>query len=273
MDSTDRLFQSLLVQIPSLSTLAGASSGSIDYDILSSARKTLLIAVLARYEQDIMALYETLRASLPAIEGITPQEIGTRAFMGSLLSLLSYSSDTEKITRIAEIQYRGSRTMTLHLSALSLLDHVSGGIRHPYMQEFIDTYQSNPLVIMKYFAIVGSSQYAGVTMHVRQAQDEAFYQKNLPNHAKALFGAFTRNLEFFHKKDGSGYTLLTQFILDIDAINPHTAARMAGAFKIYPKLNPSSQDTLRPYLEKILQKEGLSANTTEIIDKILNYSK
>ena len=273
VDSTDRLFQSLLVQIPSLSTLAGASSGSIDYDILSSARKTLLITLLARYEQDIIALYETLRASLPAIEGITPHEIGTRAFMGSLLSLLTYSSDTEKITRIAEIQYRGSRTMTLHLSALSLLDHVSGGIRHPYMQEFIDTYQSNPLVIMKYFAIVGSSQYAGVTMHVRQAQDEAFYQKNLPNHAKALFGAFTRNLEFFHKKDGSGYTLLTQFILDIDTINPHTAARMAGAFRIYPKLNPSSQDTLRPYLEKILQQEGLSANTTEIIDKILNYSK
>ena len=273
VDSTDRLFQSPLVQIPSLSTLAGASSGSIDYDILSSARKTLMIALLARYEQDIMALYETLRASLPAIEGITPHEIGTRAFMGSLLSLLTYSSDTEKITRIAEIQYRGSRTMTLHLSALSLLDHVSGGIRHPYMQEFIDTYQSNPLVIMKYFAIVGSSQYAGVTMHVRQAQDEAFYQKNLPNHAKALFGAFTRNLEFFHKKDGSGYTLLTQFILDIDTINPHTAARMAGAFRIYPKLNPSSQDTLRPYLEKILQQEGLSANTTEIIDKILNYSK
>jgi aminopeptidase N len=175
--------------------------------------------------------------------------------MGSLLSLLSYSSDIENITRIAEVQYRGSRTMTLHLSALSLLDHVSGGIRHPFMQEFIDTYQGNPLVIMKYFAIVGSSQYAGVTMHVRQAQDEAFYQKNLPNHAKALFGAFTRNLEFFHKKDGSGYDVLTQFILDIDAINPHTAARMAGAFRIYPKLNPSSQDTLRPYLEKILQNE------------------
>ena len=81
MDSTDRLFQSLLVQIPSLSTLAGASSGSIDYDILSSARKTLLITLLARYEQDIISLYETLRASLPAIEGITPQEIGTRAYM------------------------------------------------------------------------------------------------------------------------------------------------------------------------------------------------
>jgi aminopeptidase N len=273
VDSSDRLFQSLLIQIPSLSTLAGAYPDSIDYDVLSNARDTLITTLLARYEQDIIALYERLRTSLPDVEGITPIEIGTRAYMGSLLSLLSHTSSIDMITRIAETQYSGSRTMTLRLSALSLLDRVSGGVRHPHMQEFIDTYQSNPLVIMKYFAIVGGSQHESVTMNVRNAQNEVFYQKNLPNHAKALFGAFTRNLEYFHKKDGSGYALLTEFILDIDPINPHTAARMAGAFKIYPKLNPSSQDILRPYLEKILQKEWLSANTAEIIDKILNYSK
>ncbi len=273
VDSPDRLFQSLLVQIPSLSTLAGASGDLIDYDVLSGARETLLISLLARYEQDIIALYETLRASLPAIEGITAIEIGTRAYMGSLLSILSYSSDTDRVTHIAETQYRESQTMTLRLSALSLLDRVLGNTRHLYIQEFIDTYKGNPLVIMKYFAIVGASQHGSVVVNVRHTQNEVFYQKNLPNHAKALFGAFTRNLEYFHKKDGSGYTLLTDFILDIDAINPHTAARMAWAFKIYPKLNPLSQDILRPHLEKILQKEGLSANTTEIIEKILNYSK
>ena len=227
MDSPDRLFQSLLVQIPSLSTLAGASGDLIDYDVLSGARETLLISLLARYEQDIIALYETLRASLPAIEGITAIEIGTRAYMGSLLSILSYSSDTDRVTHIAETQYRESQTMTLRLSALSLLDRVSGNTRHLYIQEFIDTYKGNPLVIMKYFAIVGASQHGSVVVNVRHTQNEVFYQKNLPNHAKALFGAFTRNLEYFHKKDGSGYTLLTDFILDIDAINPHTAARMA----------------------------------------------
>ena len=273
VDAPDRLFQSLLIQIPSLSTLAGASSTPIDYDIFSSARDTLITTLLARYEQDIIDLYEMLRTSLPTIEGITPVEIGTRAYMASLLSLLSYSSNTDSIAHIAETQYRESRTMTLRLSALSLLDRISNDTKNPYMQEFIDMYQSNPLVIMKYLAIVGSSQYESVTMNVRQTQNEVFYQKNLPNHAKALFGAFTKNLEYFHKKDGSGYALLTDFILDIDPINPHTAARMAGAFRIYPKLNLSSQDIMRPYLEKILQQEWLSANTTEIVDKILNYSK
>lgn len=273
VDSDDRLFQSILLHIPSLSVLAGTSLESIDYDILASARYTLIRALLARYEHDIIALYETLRTSLPAIEWITPMEIGTRAYMGSLLSLLSYSENRDNIRYIAEAQYRGSRTMTLRLSALSVLDWFSDGIRHPYIQEFIDQYKDNPLVIMKYLSIIGSSQYENVATSVQNAQNESFYQKILPNHAKALFGAFTKNLEFFHKKDGSGYALLTEFILDIDPINPHTAARMAWAFKVYPKLHPSSQEVLQPYLEKILEKEWLSSNTTEIINKILNYSK
>jgi hypothetical protein len=38
-------------------------------------------------------------------------------------------------------------------------------------------------------------------------------------------------------------------------MNPHTAARMSGAFKLFPKLNKTSQDIMRPYLEKILKKE------------------
>lgn len=63
--------------------------------------------------------------------------------------------------------------------------------------------------------------------NIQNIQKKPYYQESLPNHAKALFGAFTRNLAYFHNKDGSGYNLLTEFILKIDSINPHTAARMA----------------------------------------------
>lgn len=139
--------------------------------------------------------------------------------------------------RIAESQYQNSKTMTLQLSALILLDQYNEEERHPFLQKFINTYQNNPLVIMKYLTLVGNSNHPRVVENIRKVQKESLYQENLPNHAKALFGTFSRNLEFFHKKDGSGYELLTDFILQIDTINPHTAARMAGAFKLYPKLS------------------------------------
>ncbi len=157
--------------------------------------------------------------------------------------------------RIAESQYQKSKTMTLQLSALILLDQYNEEERHPFLQKFIDTYQNNPLVIMKYLTLVGNSNHPKVVENIRKVQKESLYQENLPNHAKALFGTFSRNLEFFHKKDGSGYELLTDFILDIDTINPHTAARMAGAFKLYPKLSTECQGIMRPYLEKIYKRE------------------
>jgi len=182
-------------------------------------------------------------------------EIGVRSYINSLLEILSYSKNSEDMIRIAESQYQNSKTMTLQLSALILLDQYKEEERHPFLQKFIDTYQNNPLVIMKYLTLVGNSNHPRVVENIRKVQKESLYQENLPNHAKALFGTFSRNLEFFHKKDGSGYELLTDFILQIDTINPHTAARMAGAFKLYPKLSTEYQGIMRPYLEKIYKRE------------------
>ncbi len=133
--------------------------------------------------------------------------------------------------------------MTLQLSALVLLDQYNED-RHPYIQKFIDTFQENPLVMMKYLTLVGNSTNSRVIENIKKVQVSSFYQEKLPNHAKALFGTFSRNLEFFHKKDGSGYELLTEFILGIDSINPHTAARMTGAFKLYPKLSEEYQNIM-----------------------------
>jgi aminopeptidase N len=267
----DSLYQSILIKIPTLNTLAGMYSGPIDFEVLSGARKTLLEVILSQYEEKIIQLYHELISLLPEDEWITAYEIGVRSYINSLLEILSYSKNSEDMIRIAESQYQNSKTMTLQLSALILLDQYNEEERHPFLQKFIDTYQNNPLVIMKYLTLVGNSNHPRVIENIRKVQKESLYQENLPNHAKALFGTFSRNLEFFHKKDGSGYELLTDFILDIDTINPHTAARMAGAFKLYPKLSTECQGIMRPYLEKIYKREWLSKNTEEIIDKILHY--
>ncbi len=271
VDSSDRLFQSLLLQIPTLSTLSREYPKPIDFDILSDARNTLIECILQAHEDRIIELYTALRSSLPNVEGITSFEIGTRAYMTRLLDLLSYSKNTKIIIILAEEQYNASHTMTLRLASLSLLSHFSRGARHPRIQEFIDSYGDNPLVIMKYLSMIAQSKYDTVVQDISRTKDEGFYRHDLPNHARALFGTFSKNLEFFHKKDGSGYALICDFIIKSDPSNPHTAARIAGAFSLFPKLNIASQDIMRPYLEKILSQEWLSKNTEEIIDKILHY--
>ena len=273
IDSEDRPYQSLLVQVPSMNVIAGSIGFDIDFDSIQDARNRLIGAILGRYENDIEKLYLSLRSGLPKDEKTSSREIGTRAYINSLLELLSYSENTSNILSLAESQYKESSTMTLRLAALSHIDRISTIDRHPFMQDFIDQFGTNALVMMKYFTIIGWSSRDDSVERIIQTQQESFYQKILPNHAKSLFGSFSRNLESFHKKDGSGYCLLTDFILEIDHINHHTAARMSGAFKLFPKLNLESQNIMRPYLEKILKKEWLSKNTEEIINKILNYKQ
>ncbi len=268
--SDDPLYQALLIQIPSLNTITQNSIDPIDFSGLSNARNILIQAILDRFEDRIITLYELLFSELPKNEGTTPVEIALRSYIVNLLTLLSSSQKKENIQKMAEIQYQNTRTMTLRLSSLSLLNALFPKWDHPYIQEFIEKYIDNPLVIMKYFSLVWSNECDWVVENIQNIQKKPYYQESLPNHAKALFGAFTRNLAYFHNKDGSGYNLLTEFILKIDSINPHTAARMAWAFKIFPKLSIDGQMVMRPFLQKIQSHEGLSKNTEEIIEKILS---
>lgn len=266
----DGLYQSLLTQIPTINSIVSEIKESIDFEDIILARKTLLKSILERHKAKIVSLYHSLLASLPKDEKTTPFEIGTRAHITTLLDILSYSDKKNDIQLIAEEQYRSSRTMTLRLSSLFLLDDIESEITHPYIQDFISTYRNNPLVMMKYFSMVGSSSRQNVVERVKKTQKEPFYDAILPNHAKSLFGSFARNLEFFHKKDGSWYELITNFILEIDSINPHTSARMSGSFKIFTSLSQSGQQIMKPYLEKILSHPWISKNTEEIVSKILH---
>ncbi|MBQ9725501.1 MAG: aminopeptidase N C-terminal domain-containing protein, partial [Neisseriaceae bacterium] len=79
--------------------------------------------------------------------------------------------------------------------------------------------------------------------------------------------AFTRNLPHFHTSHG--YALIANAIGTIDAYNPQVAARLAKAFAIKPKLPNANQALITSELNKILQQPTLSADTGEIVRKIL----
>ncbi|MDQ1264513.1 MAG: aminopeptidase, partial [Campylobacterota bacterium] len=73
----------------------------------------------------------------------------------------------------------------------------------------------------------------------------------------------------FHAKDGYGYKFVADKIIHIDKINPQMASALAGAFKIYKKLNSKNKELMRVELERILAETSLSKNVYEIVSKIL----
>ena len=51
-----------------------------------------------------------------------------------------------------------------------------------------------------------------------------------PNRVRAVLGAFAMaNLLGFHRRDGAGYRLLADKVLELDRLNPQVAARLLAA--------------------------------------------
>ena len=49
-----------------------------------------------------------------------------------------------------------------------------------------------------------------------------------PNRARSLISVFAGNMENFHAKTGDGYEFIGDSVIELDALNPQVAARLAG---------------------------------------------
>ena len=66
----------------------------------------------------------------------------------------------------------------------------------------------------------------------------------------------------------AGYSFFTDEVLEMDGRNPQVAARLAGAFEIWPKLDDGRQSLIKAQLSRIMTSKP-SKNLSEIAGKIL----
>ncbi len=73
-----------------------------------------------------------------------------------------------------------------------------------------------------------------------------------PNKVRALIGSFAmRNPLHFHAQDGSGYTFLTEHVLQLDAMNPQIASRMVRPLMNWRHYEPTRSALMKAQLERI----------------------
>ena len=143
-----------------------------------------------------------------------------------------------------------------------------------------DSADGDPLVLNKWFSIQATADYkAGgssksVVESIKHLMDThpKFSLKN-PNVVRALVGAFANsNIAHFHAEDGSGYELVGKAVRDLDKLNGLVAARLAGVFSSWRKMEQGRSILMKQELEKIIAMEGLSKDTYEIVSLSL-YAK
>ena len=263
-ETLDPAYRELMLAIPGQSELAAAlheAGKTPDPDMIWAAREALKQA-LAEHAQD---LTPRLAAQNHVDEPYAPdaKQAGKRALAGAVLAMISRLDGGGA----AAAQYARADNMTLQLSALACL--LSAGKGQDELAAFRTQWQGDRLVMDKWFGLQVMQAEPDRAVEVARAltQDEAFNWKN-PNRFRAVFGALAANHAGFHNKDGSGYKLLADWLIRLDAVNPQTTARMCAAFQTWRRYDTSRQALVSDQLTRIADTPGLSRDTSEMISRI-----
>jgi aminopeptidase N len=173
---------------------------------------------------------------------------------------------------LALSQYENAPAMTDRLAALSVLLRGDPSQAAKALQHYRQRYVGNALAMDKWFAVQAQSTAPDALGRVRALEgDPAFTLKN-PNRVHALLGAFVRgNPSGFHRTDGAGYRLLADRLIQLDALNPQLAARIATAFNGWQRLEPTRREAAHAAIAALARQENLSRNLNEIVDSVFKH--
>jgi len=193
---------------------------------------------------------------------------GRRALRNLALAFLM-DLGAEDTRRLCVQQLDRATNMTDALAALSALANCDCPERRPALESFYVLWQDEPLVVDKWLATEALSRLPGTVERVRELTGHTAFTLQNPNKVYALLGSFGVNQVNFHAADGSGYRLMMEQSLALDAINPQVASRMVRNFERYRRYEPGRRALMRAALEQIAARPGLSRETAEVVGKAL----
>ncbi len=141
------------------------------------------------------------------------------------------------------------------------------------LEAFYQQWKGDVLVMCKWLGVQALSHLDGTIDRVKALKKSPVFDVKIPNLVRSLYGSFATNHVHFNSNDGAGYAFLADGIIELDAINPQIAARLAEGFRRYGKLDSLRKKAMGTELERILSVDGLSNNTYEMVSKIAGAKK
>jgi aminopeptidase N len=258
----DHAFVAEMLTLPSETFLAEQLE-VVDPDALHEARNTLRVRFAQALRDGLESTYRALESRAPYAPDAA--SIGRRALRNLCLGYLAELGGTP----LADEQFRRADNMTDAIGALACLANADCPEREPALQAFYDKWQGEPLVVDKWLSLQASSRLPGTLERVRRLLAHPAFDLKVPNKVYALVRAFAANHVRFHAADGAGYAFLADRVLELDALNPQVAARMARGFDRWRRFDARRQQRARAELERIRDARGLSRDVAEIVGKAL----
>ncbi len=263
-DTLDPAYRALMLAQPGQSELAAAlhaAATTPDPGAIWTAAEALKLALAQHVQDTIPRISAAMQVDAPYLADA--DQSGKRALGGAVLALTSRLDGGAA----AAAQYARADNMTLQLSALACL--LSAGKGAPELAAFRKQWQGDRLVMDKWFGLQvmqADPDKAAETARALTGDDD--FNWTNPNRFRAVFGALIANHAGFHAANGTGYALLADWLIRLDAVNPQTAARMCSAFQTWRRYDRKRQTLIGGQLVRIAATPDLSRDTREMISRI-----
>lgn len=262
----DLSYFSLLLSLPSESYLA-EQMAVVDVDAIHTAREFVVLSLATQLQHELESLYSSNHRDQSG--QFDAAAIGRRRIKNICLSYLSRLNNRQ-IQQWSEQQFHSARNMTDQIAALANIVHFQHPSKPACLSHFYEQWQSDALVIDKWFAIQATSPMPDTFATVQSlTQHTAFHIAN-PNRVRAVIGSFTQaNPVRFHASNGQGYNFLADQVITLNSLNPQVASRMLGPLTSWRRFDDNRQHLMKSQLERIMNTPEISKDVYEVASKSL----
>jgi len=268
----DAAFKELVLTLPSETYLA-EQLDVVDpqriHAVREAMREQLALALQADWQQAWEANRDT-GGYRP-----DPESSGKRALAGLALTMLClaarHSGDTVWPGKAFQ-RFKDAGNMTDRFNALSALVISGHELAVPALARFHALFKNEALVIDKWFSLQAGAPDRGgnVLGAVRQLMSHPDFNLRNPNRARSvIFSYCSANPGAFHRSDAAGYVFWADRVIELDAINPQVAARLARALDRWKKLAEPYRSAAREAIARVAAKPELSNDVREVVTRAL----
>ncbi|MBO1255034.1 aminopeptidase N [Alteromonas sp. 5E99-2] len=241
---------------------------NVDVEVLCNARSKFISILANTYYEKLVGALESIDKQVYSYNN---RQVSARRLRKSILSIVAHD---KRSTQIIKSTYEYADNMTDTLSALSAAQCCALNLFDELMIDFESKWKDDSLVIDKWFALHATAERTDILSQLTLLQEHPVFNKNNPNRVRSLIGSFGfYNKLGFHKKDGSGYKFLTDYLLKLDGINPQVAARMVTPLTQFQNLAQCHEQEMRKQLSRLINHKDLSKDVFEKVSKALAYGQ
>ncbi|MBT1445667.1 aminopeptidase N [Shewanella sp. JM162201] len=257
-EELDPALAARIISIPSINALI-EQVASVSFDHLVHARHYVLEELAANLEDELLSKYREL-------VGIDSPE--ARALKNACLAMLCRAGLCPEA--LVQSQFEQSLNMTDSLAALAGAVAGEMDIADELLGRFEARWKDTPLVMDKWFVLQSGRQDNDTPSRIRALSHHPAFSLQNPNRVRSLIGAFAAaNPVQFHRADGEGYKLLTEYLIKLNGLNPQVAARIVTPLIQFAKFDAKRQGMMKACLNELLTLPELSRDLFEKVSKAL----